>query len=166
MFCEDISIPVMMTAQNSWYDHNSKQTFGSVYGARCNFYQTPHFMSSNKSTLLYAWNLISISISYILNCFSTYLLRGRIFLFLLLCLHEVNLIFICSSILYYYFPSYNNVVYYFYVNLKNITYLCDLKFSQQWLWNVHLFVCLTVLYLTKYSGRNLPVLQRNPLPSS
>jgi len=58
MFCEDINIPVMMTAQNSWYDHNSKQTFCSVYGTRCNFYQTLYFMSSNKSTLQYAWNLI------------------------------------------------------------------------------------------------------------
>jgi len=58
------------------------------------------------------------SINSLLNCFSTCLLRGRIFLFLLLCLHEMSLIFIGSSILYYCFPLYSNVVYYFSVNLK------------------------------------------------
>ena len=58
------------------------------------------------------------SISYILICFSTCLLCGRIFLFLLLCLHEVSLIFIGSSIPYYCFPSFNKVVYFFSVNLK------------------------------------------------
>jgi hypothetical protein len=44
--------------QNSWYDHDSKQTFCIVYGTRCSLYQTLHLMSSNKSTLQYAWTLI------------------------------------------------------------------------------------------------------------
>jgi len=44
MFFEDMIILVMMTAENSWYDHNGKQTFCNVYGTRCNFYQTLHFM--------------------------------------------------------------------------------------------------------------------------